>query len=176
MSRVALIRTDKLDDGLDGDCGVVAVDVGVVVGLEAGCQHDAFFAVGASHRHLTVEANYEEALDAYETTTDELDRAEARQALDDLGRSYNELLDEAQEALDEAVWQLHDARRAQGGQPEDIAYQRAWEALLAADPDLADLSAAVGVRSSGSTSIATPTTTAAPTNIYAFGSDDIIYA
>ena len=72
---------------------------------------------------LTVEANYEEAIADYEATTDELDRAEARQALEDLGRSYNELLDEAQEALDEAVWQLHDARRAQGGQPEGIAYQ-----------------------------------------------------
>ena len=125
---------------------------------------------------MTVEANYEEALDAYETTTDELDRAEARQALDDLGRSYNELLDEAQEALDEAVWQLYDARRAQGGQPEGIAYRRAWEALLSAAPDVAGLSAAVGVRSSGSTSIATPTTTAAPVDIYAFGPDDIIFA
>lgn len=123
---------------------------------------------------LTVEANYEAAIAAYEASTDELDRAEARQALDDLGRGYDERLDEAQEALTEAVWQLHDARRAQGGQPEGIAYRRAWEALLSADPDVAGLSAAVGVRSSGSTSIATPTTTAAPVDIHAISQDNII--
>ena len=123
---------------------------------------------------LTVEANYETAIADYEASTDELDRAEARQALDDLGRSYNELRDEAQEALDEAVWQLYDARRAQGGQPEGIAYRRAWEALLAADPEVAGLSAAVGVRSSGSTSIATPTTTAAPVDPSPISQDDII--
>ena len=123
---------------------------------------------------LTVEASYEAAVADYEASTDELDRAEARQALDDLGRSYNELLDEAQEALDEAVWQLYDARRAQGGQPEGIAYRRAWEALLSAAPDVAGLSAAVGVRSSGSTSIATPTTTAAPVDIHAISQDNII--
>ena len=117
---------------------------------------------------LTVEANYEAAIADYETTTDELDRAEARQALEDLGRSYNELLDEAQEALDEAVWQLHDARRARGGQPEGIAYRRAWEALLAADPEVAGLSAAVDPRSSA------PTTTAAPFDPNAIGQDDII--
>ena len=124
---------------------------------------------------LTVEANYEEALDAYETTTDELDRAEAWQALEDLGRSYNEQLDEAHEALTEAVWQLHDARRAQGGQPEGIAYRRAWEVLLTADPDVAGLSPAVGFRSSGSTSIATPTTTAAPVDSYAENQGAIDY-
>ena len=119
---------------------------------------------------LTVEANYEEALDAYETTTDELDRAEAWQALEDLGRSYNEQLDEAHDALTEAVRQLHDARRARGGQPEDIAYVRAWEALVAADPEVAQLAAAIDPRFS------TPTTTVAPVDIYAFDSDHIIYA
>lgn len=45
------VPVEELDDGIDGDGGVVAVDVGVVVGFEPGCQHDAFFAVGAPHGH-----------------------------------------------------------------------------------------------------------------------------
>ena len=61
--------------------------------------------------------------------------------------------------------------------PKASHTRRAWEALLAADPEVAGhLAAAVGVRSSGSTSIATPTTTAAPVDLYAFGPDDIIFA
>ena len=47
---------------------------------------------------------------------------------------------------------------------------RAWEALLAADPEVAQLAAAIDPRFS------TPTTTVAPVDIYAFDSDHIIYA
>ena len=105
---------------------------------------------------LTVEANYEAAIADYETTTDELDRAEARQALNEAERDYNELRGKNQQALTNAAYQLRQARRAQGDQPEDIAYQRAWSALLSADPEVAALSGAVPEESR------VPTTTAAP--------------
>ena len=52
--------------------------------------------------------------------------------------------------------QLRSARRASGERPEDIAYQRAWSALLSADPEVAALSATLPAGP------IVPTTTAAP--------------
>ena len=104
----------------------------------------------------TFQADHEEALAAFESATDELDRAEARQALDELERSSTEPYGKHREALSEAVYQLRRARRASGDRPEDIAYQRAWSALLSADPEVAALSAALPAGA------IVPTTTAAP--------------
>ena len=92
---------------------------------------------------LASEAGYEEVLAAYESATDELDRAEIRETLNEAERSYNESHDKFQQALTGAARQLRDARRTYGDRPEDIAAQRAWAALLSADPELAALSAAV---------------------------------
>ena len=89
------------------------------------------------------EAGYEEVLAAYESATDELDRAEIRETLNEAERSYNEFHDKFQQALTSAARQLRQARPTHGDRPEDIAYQRAWSALLSADPALAALSAAV---------------------------------
>ena len=104
-----------------------------------------------------VEAEHDAALEAYEAATDELDRAEIREALNEAERSYNQSHGRNQEALTSAVYHLLNTRRAYGDQPEDIAYQRAWSALLSADPELAALSAAVPQAVRG-----VPTTTAAP--------------
>ena len=104
----------------------------------------------------TFQADHEEALAAFESATDELDRAEARQALDELERSSTEPYGKHREALSEAVYQLRRARRASGDRPEEIAYQRAWSALLSADPEVAALSAALPAGA------IVPTTTAAP--------------
>ena len=90
-----------------------------------------------------VEAEYDAVLGAYEAVTDELDRAEIRETLNEAERSYNELHDKFQQALTGAARQLRDARGTYGDRPEDIAAQRAWAALLSADPELAALSAAV---------------------------------
>ena len=92
---------------------------------------------------LASEAGYEEVLAAYESATDELDRAEIRETLNEAERRYNESHDKFQQALAGAAHQLRRARRTYGDRPEDIAVQRAWAALLSADPELAALSAAV---------------------------------
>ena len=104
-----------------------------------------------------VEARYVGVSEAYEAATDELDRAEIREALNEAERSYSESYGKNQEALTSAVYHLLNARRAYGDQPRDIAHQRAWSALLSADPELAALSAAVPEAVRG-----VPTTTAAP--------------
>ena len=92
---------------------------------------------------LASEARYEEVLAAYESATDELDRAEIRETLNEAERSYNESHVKFQQALAGAAHDLRDARGTYGDRPEDIAVQRAWAALLSADPELAALSAAV---------------------------------
>ena len=89
------------------------------------------------------EAGYEEVLAAYESATDELDRAEIRETLNEAERSYNESHDKFLQVLTGAAFRLRQARGTYGDRPEDIAAQRAWAALLSADPELAALSAAV---------------------------------
>lgn len=115
--------------------------------------------------------DYEEALEAYESATDELDRAEAREALSAAERSYDESLRENQQTLSRSVNQLFDAQRAGGDTPEDIAYRRAWSALVSADPHVADLSSAAVAPLYGS-----PTTTAAPIDPNAPSPSAIVYA
>ena len=92
---------------------------------------------------LASEAEYEEVLAAYESAADELDRAEIRETLNEAERSYNESHDKFLQVLTGAAFRLRQARGTYGDRPEDIAAQRAWAALLSADPELAALSAAV---------------------------------
>ena len=92
---------------------------------------------------LASESEYEEVLAAYESAADELDRAEIRETLNETERSYNESHDKFLQVLTGAAFRLRQARGTYGDRPEDIAVQRAWAALLSADPELAALSAAV---------------------------------
>ena len=92
---------------------------------------------------LASESEYEEVLAAYESAADELDRAEIRETLNEAERSYNESHDKFLQVLTGAAFRLRQARGTYGDRPEDIAVQRAWAALLSADPELAALSAAV---------------------------------
>ena len=104
------------------------------------------------------EARYEEWLATYSAADDELDRAEARDALNDAERTLDESRRGYQRTLTDANRQLHYARSADRDSPRDIAFRRAWSALLSADPVVAALSEAVPEGSQGPVIAATTTT------------------
>ena len=100
-------------------------------------------AVWVAHETASVnlgrsEAEYEEALAAYESASDEVGKAEALETLDEAERSYNEFSDQHEQALADAVNQMRRAQHASGGSgsPEESAYRRAWGEFFVAFPEV----------------------------------------
>ena len=100
-------------------------------------------AVWVAHETASVnlgrsEAEYEEALAAYESASDEVGKAEALETLDEAERSYNEFSDQHEQALAAAVHQMRRAQHASGGSgsPEESAYRRAWGEFFVAFPEV----------------------------------------
>ncbi len=105
------------------------------------------------------EAALQEAQAAFDAATDELDRAEIRGVLDIAAASHTDAQDASDQARGRAARHLGEARQisnrermpearanaVRGDETFQIAVDRAWQALLSADPELAALSAAVPV-------------------------------
>ena len=105
----------------------------------------------------------QEAQSAFDAATDDLDRAEIRGVLDNAAASHTNAQDALDAARGRATRYLAEARKisnrermpeaqanaVRGDETFQIAVDRAWAALLDADSQLAALSAAVPVRTSG---------------------------
>ncbi|MYA85680.1 MAG: hypothetical protein F4Y12_08875 [Acidimicrobiaceae bacterium] len=89
------------------------------------------------------EAALEEAQRAQDLATDELDRAEATDAYFDAYDQLYVLGSDHTRAAEAAIEQLHRARGSVTTGTEGVALERAWEALIAADPAVAAASDAV---------------------------------
>ncbi len=105
----------------------------------------------------------QEVQSAFDAATDDLDRAEIRGVLDNAAASHTNAQDAFDAARGRATRYLAEARKisnrermpeaaanaVRGDETFQVAVDRAWAALLSADPELAALSAAVPVRPSG---------------------------
>ena len=105
----------------------------------------------------------QEVQSAFDAATDDLDRAEIRGVLDNAAASHTNAQDALDAARGRATRYLAEARKisnrermpeaqanaVRGDETFQIAVDRAWAALLDADSQLAALSAAVPVRTSG---------------------------
>ena len=105
------------------------------------------------------EAALQEAQAAFDAATDELDRAEIKGVLDIATASHTDAQDASDQARGRVARHLGEARQisnrermpearanaVRGDETFQVAVDRAWAALLSADPGLAALSAAVPV-------------------------------
>ena len=88
-------------------------------------------------------AEFDEALRAQDSATDELDKAEALDAYFDADDQLRVVGSDHTRAAEAAIEQLHRARGSVTTGTEGVALERAWEALIAADPAVAAASDAV---------------------------------
>ena len=130
------------------------------------------------------EAALQEAQAAFDAATDELDRAEVSGVLDIAAASHTGAQDALDRAWGRAARYLAETRQianrermhqasanvVRGDETFQIAVDRAWEALLGADSELAALSAAVPVSPSGPVPV--PPRRLTPTEILAELRDD----
>ena len=90
-----------------------------------------------------VNAERQNAQEAYESATDQLDKAEARILVDAADAAFSKARNNYEQAARNALHQIDRTRETYGSSPEDIAYQRAWSALLSEDADLATIAVAL---------------------------------
>lgn len=89
------------------------------------------------------EVELDEAWRAQDSATDELDIAEATDAMFAADERFIVALSDYDSVAEQAVELLHLARGAAGTGTDAVAFRRAWEALTAADPAVASASEVV---------------------------------
>ena len=127
----------------------------------------------ASAREAKAASMWAAAVEAHDTATDELDKAEAAIVLRDAHDAYSDARSDADEHVNAAIEPLLRSVARGGADPIDIAYRRAWEEFVSkASPAEVDL---IRLRRGDVYNLETrppPATTAVPMGIEAAAASD----